>query len=91
MKRIIAYLLAILLVLFLTALIVCATESEETQSEASIEDTTREISAYEKFFEVFSLVVMSIGLFGLPVYFVLNSRRNKLIKEQEYSEDNEEE
>ena len=91
MKRIIVCLVAILLVLLSTALIVCATEANETQSEALVENRTEKISAYEKFFEVFTLAVMSIGLFGLPVYFVLNSRRNKIINEQKYSEGNVEE
>ncbi len=32
----------------------------------------------EKVFQIIFLVVMSLGILGLPVYFVLNARRKRL-------------
>jgi len=40
----------------------------------------------EKIFQIIFLVVMSLGILGLPAYFILNARRKRL--NEEYEENN---
>lgn len=40
-------------------------------------------SALDKAFGTFTIVVMSIGILGLPAYFWLNSRKKRLLAEYE--------
>lgn len=45
-------------------------------------------TAFEKVFQVIMIVVMSIGVLGLPLYFWLNSRKKRLISEYNESKEN---
>jgi flagellar basal body-associated protein FliL len=46
----------------------------------------KESTAFEKVFQVIMIVIMSIGVLGLPLYFWLNSRKKRLLSE--YNESN---
>ncbi len=39
--------------------------------------------------QIVFLVIMSIGILGLPLYFVLNSRRRRLLEEYEENQSKE--
>lgn len=41
--------------------------------------------------QIVFLVIMSIGILGLPLYFVLNSRRRRLLEEYEENQSKENE
>ncbi len=60
-------------------------------SDESSEPVVREVSAFEKVFQVMFIAIMSIGLLGLPYYFWVNSKKNKANREYAESNDGEDE
>ena len=53
---------------------------DESESESSVPEET-ETKPFEKFFMVFMVVIMTIGIVGLPLYYFLNNRKKRLLKE----------
>ena len=48
------------------------------------------MNAFETVFEIIFIVIMTIGILGLPAYFWLNTRRKRLAQEyEEKQSDNE--
>ena len=53
---------------------------DESEPESSVPEET-ETKPFEKFFMVFMVVIMTIGIVGLPLYYFLNNRKKRLLKE----------
>lgn len=71
------------------ASIVSAEASEENDTESTGEAVAKEGTAVEKVFQVLFMVIMTVGILGLPLYFWLNARKKNALKE--YNENNEDE
>lgn len=67
-------------------------ESQEISEEASGDENTRNtLNAFEKVVRIIFIIIMSVGILGLPLYFWLNSRRKRIIAEyEENSQENSE-
>lgn len=50
-------------------------------SETAEEGQKRETTVLEKVFQVFFVIIMSIGIFGLPAFYWLNSRKKRIMAE----------
>ena len=46
------------------------------------------MNVFETIFQVISVVIMSIGILGLPAYFWLNARKKRLMQEYEEKQTN---
>lgn len=57
-------------------------DSSDTSVESNAQQTT-EASAFEKVFQILFMIIMSVGLLGLPAFYWLNSRKRRLLKEFE--------
>ena len=67
---------------------------EEQNNDANNENNQMkpiESTAFEKVFQVFFIVIMSIGVLGLPLYFWLNSKKKKALEEYYENIDREDE
>jgi len=76
---------------FAEALAAKRAAEDESTADASAESTSDENSAdsgnekyepngFERAMQVVGTVIMAIGVFGLPVYFILNARRKRITK-----------
>ena len=63
-----------------------AANGESDTSDVS-GSTAKESSAFEKVFQVLFIVIMTVGVLGLPFYFWLNSKKKKALQEAEESDD----
>ena len=61
-------------------------DGESAENESTDVSDKKESTAFEKVFQVIMIVIMSIGVLGLPLYFWLNSRKKRLLSE--YNESN---
>lgn len=61
-------------------------DGESGEDESTDVSDKKESTAFEKVFQVIMIVIMSIGVLGLPLYFWLNSRKKRLLSE--YNESN---
>ncbi len=64
--------------------------TEEQNNDANNENNQAkpiEGTAFEKVFQVFFIVIMSIGVLGLPLYFWLNSKRKNALREYDENKD----
>ncbi len=52
-----------------------------TVSTDESNDEKEELTVVEKVFQILFIAVMSLGIIGLPLFFVLNKRKNKIAKE----------
>ena len=59
---------------------------ESDTSDVS-DSTAKESSAFEKVFQVLFIVIMTVGVLGLPFYFWLNSKKKRALNEAEESDD----
>lgn len=71
------------------ASIVSAEASEENDTESTGEAVAKEGTAVEKVFQVLFMVIMTVGIVGLPLHFWLNARKKNALNE--YNESNEDE
>lgn len=62
---------------------------DDSSAEESQDDAKAETSWSDKVFQIFFIAVMTIGLVGLPAYFVLENRRKRILRESENDNDNE--
>jgi beta-lactamase regulating signal transducer with metallopeptidase domain len=64
----------------------------ESAPSADASDSTEakptEASAFEKVFQVIFIVIMTVGIVGLPAYYWLNSRRKKALEEYNENQNN---
>ncbi len=76
-----------LIILLITALLLIPSVQLVAAAEDSAADNTSvtavEASPVDKAFGTFTIVIMSIGILGLPAYFWLNSRKKRLLAEYE--------
>jgi hypothetical protein len=56
------------------------------ESDVASDTTIPQVTVSDKIFQSASLGIMTIGIIGIPVYFILNMRKKRLL--QEYDEKN---
>ena len=72
-------------------------ESNDANSESATTESTDENNApiestvFEKVFQVLFIVIMTVGIVGLPLYFWLNSKKKNALQEYNENNDNEDE
>ncbi len=67
-------------------------ESSETNEETSQDDnTTPAPNAFEKVVQVIFVIIMSMGILGLPLYFWLNSRKKRIAESDPEKSNNDDE
>ena len=52
--------------------------SETENSEQNTDNSEKTTSAFEKVFQVLFVIIMSMGILGLPVYYWLNARKKRI-------------
>ncbi len=65
--------------------------SQEASAEGSDDESTAEpveSSTVEKVFQILFIVIMTVGIVGLPAYYWLNSRRKKALEEYNENQNN---
>lgn len=53
-------------------------ESQENDEASSNDDETNELSVFERIVQIFFIIVMTVGVLGLPVYYWLNARKKRI-------------
>ncbi len=77
-----------LLILLFVSIYVFSLGVSAYESESLVSETESTATVTDKIFQSASLGIMTIGIIGLPVYFILNMRKKRLM--QEYEEENDE-
>ena len=78
-KKICVALFGIFILMFCLQLTALADSSDDISDVSAVSQT----SGTDKVFQTTSVVIMTIGILGLPAYFLLNSRKKRLLREYE--------
>lgn len=55
--------------------------SDNAEPQEGSQEEKKELSAFEKVFQVFFVIIMTVGLIGLPLFYYLDKRRRRIAKE----------